>query len=143
MNNGYYAGETAADHIGPSYGTKVWFDEYDGGGIGQGYLGQPTRDWRGAIQTKARWNYGPLGVWAREFEGGIAIMNPKGNGPVTLTIQDLGGQLWKHFQGTEDLDTNNGQDVKNSITLADRDGVILLRRHSLRDGTDHVGPNEN
>lgn len=143
MNDGYYAGEAAADHIGPSYGTKVWFDEFDAGGIGEGYLGQPTRDWRGAIQTKARWNYGPLGVWAREFEGGIAIMNPKGNGPVTLTIQDLGGQCWKHFLGTEDPDTNNGQDVTDSITLADRDGVILLRRHSLRDGENHVVPKED
>jgi len=143
MNDGYYVGETAASHIGPSYGTKVWWDEYDAGGIGQGYLGQPTRDWRGAVQTQARWNYGPLGVWAREFEGGIAIMNPKGNGPVTLTIHDLGGQIWKHFLGTEDPDTNDGQDVTGSITLADRDGVILLRRHPLRDGKNLVGPKEN
>jgi hypothetical protein len=134
MNDGYYDGETAPSHIGPSYGTKVWFDEYDAGGIGQGYLGQPTRDWKGAVQTRARWNYGPMGVWAREFDGGIAIMNPKGNGPVTLTIRDLGGRIWKHFQGTEDPVTNNGQDVTGSITLADRDGIILLRRHPLRDG---------
>lgn len=134
MNDGYYDGETASGHIGPSYGTKVWFDEFDAGGLGQGYLGQPTRNWRGAAQSKARWNYGPLGVWAREFEGGIAIMNPKGNGPVTLTLHDLGGHIWKHFLGTEDPTTNNGQDVTDSITLADRDGVILLRRHPLRDG---------
>jgi hypothetical protein len=137
MNDGYYAGETASAHIGPSYGTKVWFDEYDAGGIGQGYLGQPTNDWRGFAQNKARWNYGPLGVWAREFDGGIAIMNPKGNGPVTLSIKDLGGQLWKHFLGAEDPDTNNGQDVTDSITLADRDGIILLRRHPLRHGSNH------
>ena len=133
MNDGYYAGEIAADHIGPSYGTQVWFDEYDAGGLGQGYLGQPTKDPRGAVQYKARWKQGPLGVWAREFEGGIAIMNPKGNGPVTLTLEDLGGPIWKHFLGTEDPTTNNGADVTSSITLADRDGVILLRRHPLRD----------
>ena len=143
MNDGYYDGETASGHIGPSYGTKVWFDEFDAGGIGQGYLGQPTTDWKGYVQTQARWNDGPLGVWAREFEGGIAIMNPKGNGSVTLTIQDLGGQIWKHFLGTEDPDTNNGQDVTDSITLADRDGVILLRRHPLRDGKNDVVPNQN
>lgn len=142
MNDGYYAGETAASHIGPSYGTKVWFDEYDAGGLGQGYLGQPVTNWKGAAQTKARWNYGPLGVWAREFEGGIAIVNPKGNGPVTLTIQDLGGQLWKHFLGTEDPEVNNGQDVTSSITLADRDGVILLRRHPLRNGNNLVPTSE-
>lgn len=142
MNDGYYDGETAPSHIGPSYGTKVWFDEYDAGGLGQGYLGQPVTDWKGAVQTQARWNYGPLGVWAREFEGGIAIVNPKGNGPVTLTIQDLGGQIWKHFLGTEDPDTNNGEDVTDSITLADRDGVILLRRHPLRNGNNLVPTSE-
>jgi hypothetical protein len=142
MNDGYYDGETASGHIGPSYGTTVWFDEFDAGGLGQGYLGQPVTDWKGALQTQARWNYGPLGVWAREFEGGIAIMNPKGNGPVTLTIQDLGGQIWKHFLGTQDPVTNNGQDVTDSITLADRDGVILLRRHPLRDGENNVVPNQ-
>lgn len=70
-------------------------------------------------------------------------MNPKGNGPVTLTIQGLGGQRWKHFLGTEDPDTNNGQDVTDSITLADRDGVILLRRHSLGDGKNQVVPKED
>jgi hypothetical protein len=131
MNDGYYAGEIAADHIGPSYGSQVWFDEFDAGGLGEGYLGQPTKDWRGAVQNKARLKQGPLGVWAREFEGGIAIMNPKGNGPVTLTLEDLGGPLWKHFLGTQDPSTNNGRDVTDSITLADRDGVILLRRHPL------------
>ena len=61
-------------------------------------------------------------------------MNPKGNGPVTLTIRDLGGSIWKHFLGTEDPATNNGQNVTGSITLADRDSIILLRRHPLRDG---------
>lgn len=143
MNDGYYAGETAANHVGTSYGNKVWFDEFDAGGLGQGYLGQPVTNWKGAVQTHARWNYGPYGVWAREFEGGIAIVNPKGNGPVTLSIQDLGGQHWKHFQGTEDPDVNNGQDVTDSITLADRDGVILLRRHPLRDGKDDVASDLN
>lgn len=133
MNDGYYAGEIAADHIGPSYGSQVWFDEFDAGGLGEGYLGQPVRDWRGAVQNKARWNYGPLGVWAREFEGGIAIMNPKGNGPVTISLEDLGGPIWKHFLGTEDPETNDGRDVRESITLADRDGIILLRRYPLRD----------
>ena len=133
MNDAYYAGEVYSGHLA-TYNLIPWFDEYDAGGIGQGYLGQPARDWRGAIQTKARWNYGPLGVWAREFEGGIAIMNPKGNGPVTLTIEDVGGERWKHFYGSEDPKTNNGQDVTGSITLADRDGVVLLRRHPLGDG---------
>jgi hypothetical protein len=132
MNDGYYAPEVAPSHIGPSFGSKVWWDEFDAGGLGQGYLGQPVRDARGVEQTGPRWNYGPSGVWAREFENGIAIVNPKGNGSVTLTAQELCDDIWKHFLGTEDPVTNNGEDVTDGITLADRDGVILLRRNTLR-----------
>src|SRR6185312_147042 len=127
MNNGYYAGEGQYSHTAePS--QIPWFDEYDGGGLGAGYLGQPAQGPLGAVQTHARWNYGPYGVWAREFQGGIAILNPKGNGPQTITLQDLGGFRWKHINGSQDPETNNGQNVTGSITLADRDGIILLRR---------------
>jgi hypothetical protein len=127
MNNGYYAGEGQYSHTA-EVSQIPWFDEYDGGGIGEGYLGQPVSGPFGAAQTHARWNYGPYGVWAREFQGGIAIMNPKGNGPQTITLRDLDGYLWKHMSGSQNPETNNGQDVTGSITLADRDGIILLRR---------------
>ena len=130
MNDGYYAGEGIHGHTG-TLDQIIWFDEYDGGGLGEGYLGQPTRDWRGAPQTKPRWTYGPMGVWAREFDGGIAIVNPKGNGTQTITFEDLGGPQWKHFKGTQDPVTNNGQDIFGDITLSERDGIILLRRHYL------------
>lgn len=127
MNDGYYAGEGQESHTAvPS--EIPWFDEYDGGGLGAGYLGQPMNGPLGAVQTQARWNYGPYGVWAREFQGGIAILNPKGNGAQTITLQDLGGYQWKHINGSQDPAINNGQDVTGSITLADRDGIILLRR---------------
>jgi hypothetical protein len=130
MNNGYYTGDGIYGNSG-TLDQIIWFDEYDGGGLGEGYLGQPVPDWRGAVQTGPRWAYGPLGVWAREFAGGIAIVNPKGNGPQTITFQDLGGAQWKHFNGTQDPATNDGQDITGDITLADRDGIILLRRHDL------------
>jgi hypothetical protein len=130
MNDGYYTGEGVHGHTG-TLDQIIWFDEYDGGGLGEGYLGEPTRDPRGAVQTGPRWNYGPLGVWAREFAGGIAILNPKGNGPQTLTLDDLGGARWKHLSGTQDPATNNGQNIMDNITLANRDGIILLRRHNL------------
>lgn len=130
MNDGYYTGEGIYGHTG-TLDQIIWFDEYDAGGLGEGYLGQPTKDWRGAAQTGPRWAYGPLGVWAREFEGGIAIVNPKGNGTQTVAFQDLGGPQWKHFKGTQDPVTNDGQEIFGDITLAERDGVILLRRHYL------------
>ena len=171
MNDGYYAGEVAPDHIGPGYipgspgypstttafnNPKYWWEEYDAGGIGRGYLGQPTDDANGAVQRSPRWAYGnnvgisendpyiatvggyglPGGVWAREFQNGIAIVNPKGNGAVTLDINNnLGGTgVWKHFQGNDpDItnDPNDGSVVTSNLTLQDRDGIILLRMSSL------------
>jgi hypothetical protein len=171
MNDGYYAGEVAPDHVGPGYipgspgypstttafnNPKYWWEEYDGGGIGTGYLGQETDDANGAVQRLPRWAYGnnvgisendpyiatvggyglPGGVWAREFQNGIAIVNPKGNGAVTLDINNnLGGPgVWKHFQGNDpDItnDPNDGSVVTSNLTLQDRDGIILLRMSSL------------
>jgi hypothetical protein len=171
MNDGYYDGEVAPDHVGPGYipgspgypstttafnNPKYWWEEYDAGGIGRGYLGQPTDDANGAVQRLPRWAYGnnvgisenspyiatvggyglPGGVWAREFQNGIAIVNPKGNGAVTLDINNnLGGLgVWKHFQGNDpDItnDPNDGSVVTSNLTLQDRDGIILLRMSSL------------
>jgi hypothetical protein len=167
MNDGYYDGEVAPDHVGPGYipgspgypsptpafnNLKYWWEEYDGGGIGPGYLGQPINNANGAVQRSPRWAYGnnvgisendpyiatvggyglPGGVWAREFQNGIAIVNPKGNGAVTLDINNnLGGTgVWKHFQGNDpDItnDPNDGSVVTSNLTLQDRDGIILLR----------------
>ena len=62
------------------------------------------------------------GVWRRDFANGIALVNPKGNGPQTVTLETT----YKHFSGTQDPSVNNGQSV-TSVTLNDRDGVILLR----------------
>jgi len=49
-------------------------------------------------------------------------MNPKGNGPQTVTLETS----YKHLSGTQVPSVNNGQTV-TSVTLNDRDGVILLR----------------
>jgi hypothetical protein len=102
-----------------------WFDELDNAGSNPAYLGQP----REAFRTGPRWLKGPIGVWAREFDGGIAIANPKGNGTQTVTVADLGGSsLWKRLLGTQAPIINNGLNVTSDITLNERDGIILLRR---------------
>ena len=62
------------------------------------------------------------GVFRRDFEGGIVLVNPKGNGAVTL---ELDGE-YRHIQGTQDRAVNSGA-LTRRLTLADRDGVILLR----------------
>ena len=61
------------------------------------------------------------GVYRRDFENGIALVNPKGNGAQTLrSMQDF-----KRIAGKQVTSINNGQIVR-TLTLKDRDGIILL-----------------
>jgi hypothetical protein len=92
----------------------------------RGYLGYPIAGPLGVRQTTARWNKGSgLGVFAREFDHGIVILNPKGNGVVTLTTSDLPG-AWHRLAGTQAPAINDGSRF-TGVTLQDRDAIILLR----------------
>jgi hypothetical protein len=108
MNDGYYDFTNTA----ASYSGVVWFDEYNAN------LGQAT-----SPPQTAAWQHG---VWRRDFTNGIALVNPKGNGPQTVS---LGGTFVK-LKGSQDPSVNNGQTV-TSVTLQDRDGIILLRQAPL------------
>ena len=124
MNNGYYC---------PDYGSydeetttnRRWFDEFDNGGAGEGYLGYPVSNSKGYAQTGAWSN----GVWKREFQYGVVLWNPKGNGSRTVNVGSLvsphGLTGVKHIYGRYEHTVNNGA-VVTSVTLRDRDGVILL-----------------
>jgi len=90
------------------YTADFWFDEYD---IDLGKAMDPPQfeEWQN-------------GVYRRRFENGMAIVNPKGNGTRTVQI----GPGYKRFSGNQDSATNNGQ-VAESVTLRERDGLILVR----------------
>jgi hypothetical protein len=104
MDNGYYSFTSTA----AGYSGVVWFDELDQK-LGAGQT-PPTQAWQ-------------KGVWRRDFDNGIALVNPKGNGTQTVTLE---GPFIK-IKGTQDSTTNNGQTV-TTVTLKDRDGIILLRQ---------------
>ena len=108
MNDGYYSFTSSAS----GYSGVVWFDEYNAN------LGQPTTP-----PPTAAWQ---KGVWRRDFTNGIALVNPKGNGPQTV---QLGGTFVK-INGSQDPAVNNGQKV-TAVTLQDRDGLILLRESPI------------
>lgn len=108
MNDGYYSFTDSSK----GYSGVVWFDEYNAN-LGMPTSPPPTSAWQN-------------GVWRRDFTNGIALVNPKGNG--TQTVQ-LGGTFVK-IKGTQDPSVNNGQTV-TSVTLQDRDGIILLRQSPL------------
>jgi hypothetical protein len=103
MDDGYYS---FTDNTQLYYGV-VWFDELDQK-LGSG-MAKPTAAWQ-------------KGVWRRDFDNGIVLVNPKGNGPQTVTLETP----YIKIKGSQDPVTNSGQTV-TTVTLKDRDGIILLR----------------
>ena len=124
MNNGYYFADDGV-YDEETVSSRRWFDEFDNGGAGVGYLGYPVTGSPGNAQTGA-WS---SGVWMREFQNGVVLWNPKGNGARTVNVAALvspsGHTGLKHINGTQDPAVNNGRAV-TSVTLQDRDGLILL-----------------
>ena len=108
MDDGYYYHSSGGSYTPP----PLWFDEFDSN------LGYPSNTAQGARQT-ASWQ---SGVWRRDFDNGIVLVNPKGNGAQTVS---LGGSFTKLI-GTQAPTVNDGSTV-TSVTLADRDGIILKR----------------
>jgi len=103
LDNGYYAYNTST-----SYGDAPFFDEYNVK-LGLAVTGPQTQAWQS-------------GVYRRDFENGIVLVNPKGNGQKTITLETD----YKRISGSQAPSVNNGQTVR-SVTLQDRDGLILLR----------------
>ncbi|MGH8308297.1 MAG: putative glycoside hydrolase, partial [Steroidobacteraceae bacterium] len=104
LDDGYYAFNDGAN----GYSGVPWFDEYDvqlSGATSK----PPTAAWQN-------------GVYRRDFERGIALVNPKGNGTVEVTLE----RDFKKVSGSQDSVVNNGQSVRK-VTLRDRDGIILMR----------------
>jgi hypothetical protein len=96
-----------------SYHGVNWFDEFDA------KLGAAA-----SAPATAAWQHG---VYRRDFENGIVLVNPKGNGTQTVTLETS----YQRINGTQAPGVNNGQSV-SQLTLADRDGIVLLRRTSLK-----------
>jgi hypothetical protein len=113
MNNGYFSYSDSVNF--ESYAPLPWFDEYDLAGtattkwLGKAIDNPPTIEWQN-------------GVYRRRFENGMAIVNPKGNGTRTVTVEPG----YYRISGVQDRQVNNGQ-AATTITLKDRDGIILMK----------------
>jgi hypothetical protein len=105
MDDGYFAYSDASANY---YGVP-WFDEYDAE-LGAAVSGPSTSAWQS-------------GVYRRDFANGIVLVNPKGNGERTVTLESDFVKL----KGTQDPTVNNGATVRQ-VTLKDRDGIVLLRK---------------
>lgn len=110
MDDGYFS---FTDQAVPTYSSVVSFDELN---VNLGAAISPPQN--------APWSQG---VYRRDFENGIALVNPKGNNggaPVTVTVEPG----FTRVAGTQDPAVNSGQPVTQPITLQYRDGIILLRQ---------------
>lgn len=104
LDDGYFSFTDSAQ----KYTGLVWFDEYDA------KLGQATQ-----VPTTTAWQNG---VYRRNFENGIVLVNPKGNGPREVTLEED----FRRISGKQAPAVNNGQ-LTRKVQLSDRDGIILLR----------------
>lgn len=104
LNNGYFS---YSDKL-VGYIVPPWFDEYDH------KLGMPISD----PQTMVWSN----GVWRRDFEYGISLVNPTTSAQ-TVTI----GPGFQRISGSQDAATNNGGPATGPLTIPSRDGLILKR----------------
>jgi Hypothetical glycosyl hydrolase family 15 len=117
MDNGYYQFSI----LGSEYTGTHWFDEY-GAQLGTANAGPSTTAWQ-------------KGVYRRDFANGIALVNPRGNGAQTVQLETT----YRKLSGTQDPAVNNGQTVQ-SVTLQDRDGIILLRTTAAAPSTQPAPP---
>jgi hypothetical protein len=113
LNDGYFAYTDNVDF--QSYSPQPWFDEYD-------LAGTATTKWLGKAIDPPPTSAWQNGVYRRRYENGMAIVNPKGNGTRTVTVEPG----YYRISGVQAPAVNNGQPA-NTITLNDRDGIILMK----------------
>jgi len=104
LNNGYF------NFVDQSVGYVVppWFDEYDYK-LGKAISVPQTRAWKN-------------GVWRRDFEFGISLVNPT-TSVKTVTIE----AGFHRISGSQDPATNTGARVIGKLNIPSRDGIILVR----------------
>jgi len=104
LDDGYFC-FTASDQ---GYSSVPWFDEYDFK-LGRAVSQPPAAEWK-------------PGVWRRDFEHGIALVNPT---PQAVTVALEPG--FARLQGTQAPAVNDGSPAA-AVTLPAKDGTILRRQ---------------
>jgi hypothetical protein len=89
-----------------------WYDEYDGGGRGIGWLGYPLGPPREVG-----------GAWVRELANGMAIANPT-DAPITVRVS----AGYTKISGHQDPVHNDGKPVTGALVVPAKDGYVLARQ---------------
>lgn len=111
---------------GNNWGVTRWYDEFGDDSLTQvnvprGWLGQPVNQTLTIITLSN-------GVQLRVFTGGVAMINPWGNGAQTVTSSQLAGvglTGLSHLNGTQQPTLNNGG-AFTTWSAADADGLLLV-----------------
>ena len=120
LQNGYWAASASSE-----YNSLLFYDEFDGAGLGRGYLGMPLVVNPDFARLSAPFG-GGIGmaapdVYRRDFETGIVLHNSGGADRVVTFESPM-----RLLRGTQAPDINSGA-VIQSITLGGHDGRVLLR----------------
>jgi hypothetical protein len=89
------------------YSSVPWFDEYDHK-LGNALAGPPTAAWS-------------QGVWRRDFQNGVALINPTTSAKTVKLEPGL-----RRLAGNQDPAVNNGSAI-GQVTLDAKDGIVLRR----------------
>ena len=108
MGDGFFS----YDYGEEEHGQIWWCDEQDAN------LGNPLGP---SINQSAGNSVAMSGVWRRDFENGIALLNSTDR-PQTVSFE----AEMERLRGTQDPTVNSGQ-IAKSVTLAPQDGIILLK----------------
>jgi hypothetical protein len=117
MDDGFFS---FSDEGTYQYGTVEWFDEYDLAGSGK-------TNWMGRAVSGPQVKPWKNGVIRRDFENAVVLVNPRGNGAVTVTVENGLSRI----AGKQDRVVNNGQ-AAGSIKLQDGDGIVLVRNSAAK-----------
>ena len=126
------------------YDTALLYDEILGGTLNTyGYLGTPVavNPTKGQITGTYSGGVGigkvtGTGVYRRDFANGIVLVNPAGNGVQTVSL----GTSFRKLIGLIETAVNNGN-IITSISLQDRDGIILMNPSAFPAGNTVTGSN--
>lgn len=105
-----------------------WYDEYDVA------LGRAESSYYNLLKNNS--DYVEPGLWRRDFENGVSIVNSSGKDQLFIFSREQ----FEKIKGTQDRNFNDGSKV-NYIRLANNDGIIM--RRIKQDVIASVFPNGN
>lgn len=109
LGDGYYS----FDYGDQAHNQLWWYDEYNV------FLGKPLNS---AYKVETGETKISAGLWRRDFQNGIVLVNSGSTAKTVGLNEDF-----EKIHGQQDKSVNDGSIVQE-VTVAARDGIILLRR---------------